>query len=110
MSITVHLYYTGTGGSAQRFAEEMEKSGTADAIRRETGNLRYDYFISMADPETVLLIDAWEDQAALDRHHGSPMMETITVLREKYGLHMRAERFCAEEAELPEADSRFIRE
>lgn len=73
MSITVHLYYTGTGGSAQRFAREMEESGTADAVRREAGNLRYDYFISMADPETVLLIDAWEDQAALDRasrvHH-----------------------------------------
>ena len=109
MSITVHLYYTGTGGSAQRFAEEMEKSGTADAIRRETGNLRYNYFISMSDPETVLLIDAWEDQAALDRHHGSPMMKTITALREKYDLHMRAERFCAEEAELPEMDRRFIR-
>ena len=110
MSITVHLYYTGTGGSAQRFAREMEESGTADAVRREAGNLRYDYFISMADPETVLLIDAWEDQAALDRHHGSTMMETITALREKYDLHMRAERFWAENAEFPETDRRFIRE
>lgn len=110
MSITVHLYYTGTGGSAQRFAEEMEKSGTADAIRRETGNLRYDYFVSMADPETVLLIDAWEDQGALDKHHGSAMMEMIAALREKYDLHMRAERFCAEDAKLPETDRQFIRE
>ena len=109
MSITVHLYYTGTGGSARRFAEEMEQSGTADAIRREPGNLRYDYFLSMADPETVLLMDAWEDQAALNRHHGSPMMETITALREKYDLHMRAERFCAEDEKLPETDSQFIR-
>ena len=110
MSITVHLYYTGTGGSAKQFAEEMEKSGTADAIRRETGNLRYDYFISMADPETVLLIDAWEDQAALDRHHGSHMMETITALREKYDLHMRAERFETADAGVPEPDRQFIRE
>lgn len=110
MSITVHLYYTGTGGSAQRFAREMEKSGTADAIRREAGNLCYAYYVSMADPETVLLIDAWEDQAALDRHHESPMMKMITALREKYDLHMRAERFDTEGTKLPETDKQFIRE
>ena len=28
--ITVNLYYTGKNGDARKFAEEMEKSGTAD--------------------------------------------------------------------------------
>jgi len=69
MSITMNLYYTGKNGNARKFAEEMENSGTADAVRRENGNLRYEYFISMADPETVLLIDSWKDQQALDIHH-----------------------------------------
>ena len=55
--ITVNLYYTGTNGSARRFAEEMIASGTVDAIRAEDGNLRYAYFFPMDDPETVLLID-----------------------------------------------------
>ena len=44
MSITVNLYYTGENGNALKFAQEMENSGTADAIRREEGNLRYEYF------------------------------------------------------------------
>ena len=30
---TVNLYYTGKNGAAHRFAEEMESSGTASAIR-----------------------------------------------------------------------------
>lgn len=30
MAITVNLYDTGTNGSARRFAEETEESGTAD--------------------------------------------------------------------------------
>ena len=47
MSITMNLYYTGKDGSARRFAEEMERSGTADQIRAEEGNERYDYFFSM---------------------------------------------------------------
>ena len=82
MSLTVNLYYTGKDGAARRFAEEMEKSGTADLIRKEEGNLKYAYFIPMDDPETVLLIDSWRDQEALDAHHASPMMATLAALRE----------------------------
>ena len=44
MAITVNLYYKGVNGSVRQFVEEMEKSGIADAIRAEKGNLRYDYF------------------------------------------------------------------
>ena len=39
--ITVNLYYKGANGSARAFAEEMEESVIADAIRAEEGNLRY---------------------------------------------------------------------
>ena len=92
MSLVVNLYYTGTNGSARRFAEEMESSGIADAIRNEEGNEKYEYFLVMKDPETVLLIDQWRDQKALDDHHASPMMSQLAQLREKYDLHMRVER------------------
>lgn len=110
MSIVVNIYYTGTGGNARKFAEEMERSGTAAAIRKEAGNLRYEYFFPMAEPETVLLIDCWEDQQALDQHHASPMMEKIASLRIRYDLHMKVERYVSDEGGIPKTDSRFIRE
>ncbi|MCR5528142.1 Quinol monooxygenase YgiN [Oscillospiraceae bacterium] len=109
MIITVNLYYTGTNGSAKKFAQEMESSGTADKIRAEKGNLRYEYFFPMNDPETVLLIDSWESQEAIDIHHASPMMQTIASLREKYDLHMRVERFVSDEDYSEDKDSGFIR-
>ena len=108
--ITVNLYYTGKNGAARAFAEEMVRSGTAAAIRAEAGNVRYEYFLPMADPETVLLIDQWRDQAAIDAHHASPMMGVIAKLREKYDLHMRAERFLSDDEGLPEKDMKFIKE
>ena len=95
--ITVNLYYTGTNGSARAFASEMESSGIADEIRNEPGNLRYQYFSPLDDPETVLLIDSLTNQAAIDAHHASLMMQKIIELREKYDLHMTAERFINEE-------------
>lgn len=109
MAITVNLYYTGINGSARRFAKEMVSTGVVDAIRAEAGNVRYEYFFPMDDPETVLLIDSWADQAALDAHHASPMMGTIGALREKYDLHMRVERYLSDEAGVPAGDAAFIR-
>lgn len=107
MNITVNLRYTGTNGSAKAFAEEMISSGTVAAIRAEEGNLRYEYFQSLDDPETILLIDSWANQEAIDAHHASPMMAVIASLREKYDLHMTVERYSS--ADTPETESRFIR-
>ena len=107
MSLVMNLYYTGANGSARAFADEMEQSGVAADIRAEEGNERYEYFYPKNDPETVLLIDAWRDQAALDAHHASPMMGRIMALREKYDLHMKAERYVSAEAN--ETDNKFIK-
>ena len=109
MDITILIYYTGKNGSAKKFAKEMISSGLVKRIRSEAGNLQYTYFLPMNEPETVLLIDRWSCQQALDRHHASPMMEEIAQLREKYDLHMRVERFLPEENGIPEEDRAFIR-
>ena len=93
MSITVNLYYTGTEGRARQFAEEMVSTGIVDAVRSEDGNERYEYFFPMDDPETVLLIDRWRDQEAIDIHHKSEMMAQIAALRDKYKLRLRVERY-----------------
>ena len=96
MSLTVNLYYTGKNGNARKFAEEMVSSGIVDEVRAEEGNERYEYFFPIDDPETVLLIDRWRDQEALDRHHKSEMMNKIAALRDKYELRLRVERYVDE--------------
>jgi quinol monooxygenase YgiN len=110
LAITINIYYTGKNRSALSFAEEMLSSGIVNEIRAEKGNLRYDYFYPMNDAETVLLIDSWENQKALDIHHASPMMEQITRLREKYNLSMKVERYISDEAGIPDTDKKYIRD
>ena len=85
--ITVNLYYKGSNGNARAFAEEMEASGIAENIRKEPGNLRYQYFRPLDDPETILLIDSWADQAAIDAHHKSPMMADLAHIIPVQCLH-----------------------
>ena len=93
MSIVVNIYYTGRNGSARKFAEEMISKGIVDKIRAEEGNERYDYFFPMNDTETVLLIDCWKSQEALDFHHKTEMMNEIAELRKKYHLIMKVEKY-----------------
>ena len=107
MPITVNIKYTGVDGNALKFAEEMTASGTVAAIRAEEGNLRYEYYQSLDDPETLLLIDSWASQEAIDRHHATPMMATIAALREKYDLRMSVDRYTP--TDQPETDKRYIR-
>ena len=87
----------------------MESSGVADRIRKEPGNKKYEYFIPLDDPETILLIDSWKNQESLDAHHASPMMQELADLRKKYDLHMRVERYISDENGIPSSDQKFIR-
>lgn len=109
MEITINIYYTGEKDNARKFSEEMISSGIVSEIRSEEGNLKYEYFFPMDDNKTVLLIDRWENQEALDKHHASPMMQKIINLREKYDLTMRVERYVTDEAGIPEKDKEFIK-
>ena len=108
MSITLNIYYTGKEGNARKFAEEMISSGIVDEIRKEEGNIRYEYFFPMQDTETVLLVDSWENQKAIDIHHHTPMMKKIIALREKYDLHMKVERYISDK--LPNGDKEYIKD
>ena len=105
--ITINILYTGMKGSARKFAEEMTKSGIAQKIRKTKGNLRYEYFLPLEDKESVLLIDSWTSQSALDKHHASTTMQEIAALREKYDLHMTVKRYIEDNPNID--DDKFIR-
>ncbi|EOH89673.1 antibiotic biosynthesis monooxygenase [Enterococcus villorum] len=93
MSITVNILYSGEGDSARNFAKEMLESGLVEKIRAQEGNERYDYFFPLEDTTSVLLIDRWRNEEAIDIHHQSEMMEEIARLRKKYKLRLKVEKF-----------------
>lgn len=107
--ISINIYYSGKNDHAQQFAREMTERGIVDRIRQQAGNLKYEYFIPLEPSESILLIDAWQSQEAIDQHHLSPMMQDIIDLREKYDLTMTVERFVSDTDGIPAHDASFIR-
>ena len=108
MNITFNIYYKSENGNAKKFADEMLSSGIVDEIRLKKGNLRYEYFIPLANDNTILLIDSWENQEALDAHHNSDTMKKIAELRNKYDLHMTVEKYIKDDTNM-EGNEKFIR-
>ena len=106
-SFTMNIYYKGQNGSAKKFASEMISSGLVEEIRSKEGNLRYEYFEPLHDNETILLIDSWENQESLDRHHESETMNKIIELRNKYDLHMTVEKYILDDNN--NQDEKYIR-
>lgn len=107
--IVVNIYYTGEKGKAKAFAQEMIERGLVEKIQNEAGNLRYEYFLPLNDETTILLIDVWENQEALDIHHQTPMMQEIIELRQKYNLTMKVERFKNDDQYNQTMDQEYIR-
>ena len=58
------------------------------------------------DDETVLLVDSWINQEALDKHHELPLMNKIKELRDKYDLHMEVEKY---QPIIDDKDKKYIR-
>ena len=76
--------YHAKRGQAEAFVRELEESGAAAAVRAEEGCIRYDYFFSAADPDTVLLFEEWESVAHQQIHLTQPHIAQIKAAKEKY--------------------------
>lgn len=48
-----------------------------EASRDEDGCLHYAYARDLLDPATMVILEHWRDQAALDRHFAMPHMATF---------------------------------
>lgn len=86
----------------------MTESGIVGIIRSKDGNLQYQYYESFDDKETIILIDRWKNQEALDLQHDSKEMEEILKLRKKYNLSLKVDRYIPDNQTITTKDQKFI--
>ncbi len=109
MTITINIYYYGKSENLKNFVNEMINNKIVEKIRKQPGNLKYEYFFAHGDENQLLLIDKWESQTALDIHHSSKMMDEIISLRKKYELEMKVEKYQEAANLITDNDKKFIK-
>ena len=90
--LTLLVTYTCRPGMARAFVEAVRTAGIQDAVRREDGCLRYDYFLSLEAEDTVLLLERWASAGAQAIHMTQPHMAHLAALKLQYVADTRAER------------------
>lgn len=81
----IQVTYTANDkASINAFVDEVLEANLLDEIRREDGNLRYDYFYSVEDSSKLLLLEEWESQETQQIHMAQPHMKKLAEIKDKY--------------------------
>ena len=86
----VNVLYIMKPGMRDSFLQELAGCGVQETIRREAGCIQYDYFLSVDDPDKLLLVEKWTSREAQELHAAQPHMALVAAAKDR----------CAQRAEL----------
>lgn len=81
---TIYVKFTCLPGKREAFIQKVKETGVLEAIRAESGCIRYDYYLSEKDPNELLLIEQWETKTHQQVHIDQPHMETLRSFKGEY--------------------------
>ncbi|MBE6810717.1 MAG: antibiotic biosynthesis monooxygenase [Ruminococcaceae bacterium] len=81
---TIYVKFTCLPQRREDFIEKVKLTGILDAIRKENGCIKYDYYLSEKDPNELLLIEQWESKQHQQIHINQPHMETLREFKGNY--------------------------
>ena len=71
-------------GQREAFREAIAEAGVQEVSRGENGNLAYDYYLSAANPDELLLVERWTDGGAQAAHTWTDSFATLQALKAQY--------------------------
>ena len=83
-TLTLYVRYLAKPGCRETFLRQRTPHGVIDAIRREDGCLRYDYFLSVQNADEILLVEQWETEEQQQIHLRTPHMDQLRRLKSEY--------------------------
>ena len=92
-TIVLNVEYTMKPGGSLAFVQELSDAGILQAIRTREGCLKYDYYRSLSNEETLLLVEWWADEATLRAHQSSNYFPLLKTIKEKYCIASSVEKF-----------------
>ena len=93
MMIVLNVTYKCKAGKREAFLDTIKKEGIDAASRVEDGNLKYDYYLSDADSNELLLVEKWKDAEAMTEHGQQTHFKRLGELKADYVEDTIIERY-----------------
>ena len=90
---TIYVEFKCYDGKREAFVEKVKSEGIVDAVRREDGCYRYDYYYSEKDPNELLLVEAWESKEHQQIHITQPHMAQLRAFKDGYIISSKLGEF-----------------
>ena len=87
-----HVTFKCKPGMRETFLKKLTEEGIVAACRGEAGNLGYSYYFSAENDCDLLLIEKWQDLAALAAHARQPHMARMDEIKGEYVIDMTLEK------------------
>lgn len=91
--LVVNVTYILKEGMRDRFLQAVVSPQAMGECRQEAGNLAYDYFIQVDDPNRVLLVEKWVDRDAQKLHQTQRHMALIRAAKDQFVVETKLEFF-----------------
>lgn len=82
--LLILVTYTAKPALRTAFHQIILDEKLQEASRNETGNLAYDYFLSVDHADQLLLVEKWTDMKSLNEHRLLPHFLRLQELKNDY--------------------------
>jgi len=90
---TIYVVFKCVPGKREEYIERLKTEGIVDAVRKEDGCIRYDYYFSENDLDEILLIEVWESKRHQEIHIEQPHMSRLRELKPNFVLSTQLGEF-----------------
>ena len=90
---TIYVVFKCVPGKREEYIERLKTEGIVDAVRKEEGCIRYDYYFSENNTDEILLIEAWESKRYQEIHIEQPHMVRLRELKPNFVLSTQLGEF-----------------
>lgn len=91
--IILHVTYTTKPGQKEAFVNAIAAAGIDVASRAEDGNIQYDYFYAAQQADAILLVEQWENAAALEAHKQTAHYQQLADMKAQYVVQTVVEKY-----------------
>ena len=82
--IVLNVSYQCKPGMRDAFLKRIKAEGIDAASRAEAGNICYDYYLPADGGDELLLLEKWQDEAALESHRAQPHFLKLGEIKDEY--------------------------
>ena len=82
--ILLNVTYKAKSGQRDAFYKAVCDAKVPEVSRAEAGNIKYDYYMSVDDEDTILLVEHWKDAEAFKLHTEEAHFKQLGKIKEEY--------------------------